>query len=98
MRDNAVRACCPCIEDLVFEPELATLALVDASLAIAVQALIARNPELLLGDTLPRPAPRTNAARTIVVLYREMHDALEAYRALLPSEHELARGNDDFPF
>ena len=38
---------CPPAEDLAFEPELASLALLDAAVAITIQALIARNPELL---------------------------------------------------
>jgi hypothetical protein len=85
-------------EDLAFEPELAPLALLDAAAAIAVQALIARNPELLSECEALRQAPRVVAARQIVALYREMHDALDEYRALLPTEHDLATGTDDIPF
>jgi hypothetical protein len=88
----------PRTEDLAFEPELAPLALLDAALAIAVQALIARNPELLSEDDALRRGPRTLAARNIVALYRDMHDALDEYRALLPTESQLAHGTDDFPF
>ena len=93
-----MRASWPHHEDLAFEPELAPLALLDAALAIAVQALIARNPELLSESEALRRAPRAVAAHHIVVLYREMHDALDEYRALLPTEHELATGTDDIPF
>ena len=88
----------PRTEDLAFDPELAPLALLDAALAIAVQSLIARNPELLSESEALRQAPRTVAARHIVAVYREMHDALDEYRALLPTEHELATGTDDIPF
>jgi hypothetical protein len=93
-----MRASWPRTEDLAFEPELAPLALLDAALAIAVQALIARNPELLSECEELRQAPRALAARHIVALYREMHDALDEYRALLPTEHQLATGTDDIPF
>jgi hypothetical protein len=44
-----------------------------------------------------RNAPRVAAAHHIVALYREMHDALDEYRELLPREHH-ATGTDDFPF
>ena len=66
---------------------------------IGVQALIARNPELLShnNDDL-RQVPRALAAYNIVALYREMHDALDEYRSLLPTEQELATGTDDIPF
>jgi hypothetical protein len=93
-----MRASWPRHEDLAFEPELAPLALLDAAAAIAVQALIARNPELLSECETLRRAPRVVAARQIVALYREMHDALDEYRALLPTEHALATGTDDIPF
>jgi len=85
-------------EDLAFDPELAPLALLEAALAVAVQALIARNPEMLSENEALQKAPRVLAARQIVVLYREMHDALHEYRDLLPTEHELATGTDDIPF
>jgi hypothetical protein len=93
-----MRASWPRHEDLAFEPELAPLALLDAALALTVQSLIARNPELLSDDDALRRAPRVLAARQIVALYRDMHDALDEYRTLLPTEHELATGTDDFPF
>ena len=93
-----MRAYWPRTEDLAFEPELAPLALLDAAAAIAVQALIARNPELLSECEALRRAPRVVAALHIVALYREMHDALDEYRALLPNEHALATGTDDIPF
>ncbi len=89
---------CPRADDLAFEPELAPLALLDAALAIAVQSLIARNPELLSENDSLRQAPRVLAALNIVALYREMHDAIDEYRALLPTEHQLATGTDDIPF
>jgi hypothetical protein len=97
MRSPTLRASWPRTEDLAFDPELAPLALLDAALAVAVQALIAKNPELLSACAHLRNAPRVVAAHHIVVLYREMHDALDEYRELLPREHH-ATGTDDFPF
>ena len=88
----------PRSEDLAFEPELAPLALLDAALAVVVQSLIARNPELLSECEELRRAPRAVAARHIVALYREMHDALDEYRSLLPTEQQLAAGTNDIPF
>jgi hypothetical protein len=98
VKDDAMHMSCPHADDLAFEPELAPLALVEAALAIAVQSLIARNPELLSEDDGLRQAPRAVAARNIVALYREMHDAIDEYRTLLPTEHQLATGTDDIPF
>jgi hypothetical protein len=97
MKHPSLRASWPRTEDLAFDPELAPLALLDAALAIAVQALIAKNPELLSECPALRHAPRAVAAYNIVVLYREMHDALDEYRHLLPPEPGSA-GADDFPF
>jgi hypothetical protein len=88
---------CPRAEDLAFDPELAPLALLEAALAVAVQALIARNPEMLSEREHLRKAPQAAAALNIVVLYREMHDAIDEYRDLLPKE--LAPSDtDDIPF
>jgi hypothetical protein len=93
-----LRASWPCTEDLAFDPELAPLALLDAALAITVQALIARNPELLNADSKQPPPPLAVAARNIVVLYRDLHEALDEYRALLPPPEHHASGSGDFPF
>ena len=97
MRNPTLRASWPRTEDLAFDPELAPLALLEAALAIAVQALIARNPEMLSECVSFRNDPRLVAAHHIVVLYREMHDALDEYRGLLPQEPETS-GSDDIPF
>jgi hypothetical protein len=94
---NPLRPTCPRAEDLAFDPELAPLALLDAALAIAVQALIARNPEMLSECAHLHKAPQVAAALNIVVLYREMHDALDEYRDLLPTEPSTS-GFDDIPF
>jgi hypothetical protein len=94
---NPLRPLYPRAEDLAFDPELAPLALLEAALAIAVQALLARNPEMLSEGAHLRKAPRVAAALHIVVLYREMHEALDDYRYLLPKEPPPS-GTGDFPF
>jgi hypothetical protein len=94
---NPLRLPYPRAEDLAFDPELAPLALLEAALAIAVQALIARNPEMLAEHHHLRTAPQVAAALNIVVLYGEMHDALDEYRHLLPKE-PAPSGTDDIPF
>jgi len=94
---NPLRLPFPRAEDLAFDPELAPLALLEAALAIAVQALIARNPEMLSEHQHLRRAPQVAAALNIVVLYREIHDALVEYRDLLPKE-PAPSGTDDIPF
>jgi hypothetical protein len=92
-----MRTLWPRTDDLAFEPELAPLALLEAALALTVQSLIARNPELLCESETLRQAPRAVAARNIVALYREMHDALDEYRALLPPDYPTGPGSD-IPF
>jgi hypothetical protein len=94
---NPLRPSCPRAEDLAFDPELAPLALLEAALAVAVQALIARNPEMLSEGAHMHRAPRVAAALNLVVLYREMHDALDEYRHLLPKDPGPS-GFDDIPF
>lgn len=87
---------CPRAEDLAFEPELASLALLDAAVAITIQSLIARNPELLLhGDEGPRPPAQVFAARALLAVFRELHDAMQLYRDLRPA---APPPSDDFPF
>lgn len=92
-----LRASWPRTEDLAFEPELAPLALLDAALAITVQALIASNPELLIHKDIATKPPRAIVAHHIIVLYRELSDALYEYRALTPPPRDHV-GNDDIPF
>jgi hypothetical protein len=98
VRDTLLRVTWPRTEDLAFDPELASLAMLDAALAAAVQALLARNPELLCGDAAFHRTPSASAVHRIVRLHREMHDALDAYRELLPSVRDLQRELDDIPF
>jgi hypothetical protein len=87
----------PRSEDLAFEPELAPLALLEAALLLSSQSLIARNPEMLLGEELLRQPPLAVAARNVILLSGEMHQALDDYRALLPPAHD-PDPTDDIPF
>lgn len=87
---------CPRADDLAFEPELASLALLDAAVAITIQALIARNPELLLdSDEGPRPPEQVFAARALIAVFRELHDAMQLYRDLRPVPLEPS---NNYPF
>ena len=61
------------------------------------RTLIARNPEMLSMGVHLHKAPQVAAALNIVVLYGEMHDALDEYRHLLPNE-PAPSGFDDIPF
>lgn len=80
---SAMHIAYPRAMELAFEPELASLAVLDAAIAIAVQALIARNPELLLPEDADcRANPQVGAARTLIVLFRDLDVAMRAYREL----------------
>jgi hypothetical protein len=91
----------PSFDDLVLDPELAPLALLEAAGHVLIQALVAENPELLqLGD---RPAtalePITAAAHRVVSACRGLHDALDLYRARLGELRVRdAAAGDDIPF
>lgn len=91
-----MRASWPRTDDLAFEPELAALALLDAALAITAQSLIAHNPEMLREGDVLKKSPRVVAAHLIIVRYRELAEALDEYRELLPALRVL--GSDDIPF
>jgi hypothetical protein len=81
------------------------LVLLDATLLFLIQVLIAQQPELLAqpeepDDALHPPAPPP-AARHILLAVREVHYALDAYRAFLPDKPGFVAGacaDDDFPF
>lgn len=78
-------------------------ALLDATLLFIIQVLIAQHPDLLAPPEQPAPrTPGLRAARGIFEAVRELHDALDTYRALLPDRHPLSLGNerpeDDIPF
>jgi hypothetical protein len=87
----------PTTQDLAVEPELAALALVEAALEIAVQALIARNPEMLFEGHVTDKPPRAMLAHLIVIRYRELSEAIDEYRALTPPEPDPV-SQVDLPF
>jgi hypothetical protein len=60
------------------------VALLEAALALAIQLLIARHPDLLLPDDVPRlhPPPALRSARAIVALGNAMLAELARYDAL----------------
>jgi hypothetical protein len=87
---------CPRADDLAFEPELASLALLEAAVAVTLQALLAKNPELRReSDEGRRPPPQVFAARALIAVFRELHDAMQRYRDLRPMPIEPS---DDVPF
>jgi hypothetical protein len=61
--------------------------LIQSTLALAVQLLIADNPLLLLPPEVQvlRPPARLRCARDLVALCGELMDAVRAYRALGPN-------------
>jgi len=79
------------------------LALLDATLLFVIQVLLAQHPDLLAPPEEPAPStPGLRAARRIFDAVRELHTALDAYRAFRPDEPPRALGdelaNDDIPF
>ena len=79
------------------------LALLDATLLFIVQVLIAQHPDLLAPpEQLAPRTPGPHGARRIFDAVRELHAALDSYRAFLPAEHTVALGDerpsDDIPF
>jgi len=78
------------------------LALLDATLLFVIQVLIAQHPALLAppeeNDDAHHPL---RAARHILLAVREVHYALDSYRAILPDKPGFMAGDgaeDDFPF
>jgi hypothetical protein len=79
------------------------LALLDATLLFVVQVLLAQHPDLLAPPEEPAPrTPGLRAARRTFEAVRELHAALDSYRAFLPAEPPRALGDqrsgDDIPF
>lgn len=74
--------------------------LIDATLLFLIQVLLAKHPDLLRPPDEPheyRPSPGVRAARRILDAVREVHHALESYRAFLPDT--ITPGHaDDIPF
>jgi hypothetical protein len=79
------------------------LALLDATLIFLGQVLIAQTPDLLGAEHEEDhflPPPPLRAARTVIAAVREVHYALDAYRAALHDKPGFMANdnNDDFPF
>ena len=82
------------------------LALLDATLVFLIQVLIAQHPDLLAAIEEKRdmhhPAYPRRAAHHLLLAVREVHYALDTYRAILPDKPSFLRGlgadTDDFPF
>jgi hypothetical protein len=81
------------------------LALLDATLLFLIQVLLAQHPDLLATldehDDAYHPASPLRAARHLLLAVREVHYALDTYRAFLPDKPGFmsATGtDDDFPF
>jgi hypothetical protein len=80
--------------------------MLDATLLFLIQVLIAQHPELLAPPDEPharRPATPLRAAQHILDAVREVHYALDNYRAFLPAapRHPTdtsTDGDDDIPF
>jgi hypothetical protein len=76
------------------------LELIDATLLFLIQVLLAKHPDLLRPpDEAPyqRSPPGICAARHILDAVREVHHALESYRAFLP-DTIAPSDTDDIPF
>ena len=89
----------PSIVDLVIDPELAPVALLDAAAHVLIQALVAANPEMLHCAERPATAlePVTRAAYSVVRACRDLHDALDRYRAHV-RDCRMRDRDDDIPF
>jgi hypothetical protein len=77
------------------------LALLDATLLFLVQILLAKHPDLAAppDHTPAGTPPGVRAARHILGAIREVHYALDSYRACFPDK--LSHGDDthdDIPF
>jgi hypothetical protein len=95
------RADIPSIVDLVIDPELAPLALLDAAANVLIQALVAANPEMLHCADQPATAlePAVTAAYRVVSACRNLHEALDSYSARVRDCRMRADApDDDIPF
>jgi hypothetical protein len=83
----------PTPPDLAESPELAVLALLDATLDLAVSALLALYPELADPERpywIDGPSAARNRAQTIATRAHALRDAIAAYRrTLAPAPDDL---------
>ena len=83
--------------DLAVDPELSAIALLDAALAVTVEALLASVPELdPQTRTWSAAPPVVLAARQIVVHARHLRELVHDYRGQL--DRLFAEAHDDIPF
>ena len=89
----------PSVIDLLIDPELAPLVLLEAASHVLIQALIAANPEMLHCAERPATAlePVTVAAYSVVAACRHLDDALAVYRARV-CDCRMCAERDDIPF
>lgn len=86
--------------DLYYAPELGALAILDASLEVATQALLAVHPELA---DYARPDwdldtnPLCHTARAFIPLAHELHSLIADYRWAIERIRQRSTG-DDLPF
>ncbi len=93
-------------EDLCRDPVLAILAALDATLTIAIRALIAAHPYANDDErpywAKPELSPSDRVAPDIVMIARRLQDALESYRNAIVIELRADRRGDpppdDMPF
>ena len=98
---SSTRTEIPSIVDLVLDPELAPLVLLDAAANVLIQALVAENPEMLLcaEHAVIALEPVTVAANRVVSACRDLHEALDGYRARVRDcRTRESRPDDDIPF
>ena len=83
-------------------PVAEPLALLDATLFFLIQLLIAHHPAVLEEAAPLRLAPEVRAARLVLDAVREVHEALDTYRAILPDQPGYISipedPDDDIPF
>jgi hypothetical protein len=89
----------PSLADLIIDPELAPLVLLEAASHVLIQALVAANPEMLHCAERPMAAlePLTVAAYRVVAACRDLHNALDVYRARV-RDCRMRDDSDDIPF
>ena len=89
----------PTPAELRAAPQLAALAILDASLVTAEEVLLAHHPDLgdldgvLHGERAP---PDSSLVPILVAHFDELHFLLGRYRAAVRTA--LLAANDDFPF
>jgi hypothetical protein len=95
----ATCAATPTALDLLIDPELAPLVLLEAASHVLIQALVAANPDMLPCAEQPATVldPVPLAAHGVVAACRELHEALANYRARV-RDCRARHDDDDIPF